>query len=355
MVLKVLYALGGTGGHIFPAIALSQVRESYQHLFVTLESELRRKLIQSLPVKVEVIPGGRPSLREALRNFKGLMASINLLKREAPDLVIATGSYACVPIALASILLRIPLYLIEGNTIPGRAILFLSRFARKVFLSFRESVSYFPKSLQRRSERLVVTGNPVRMEFWDIRADYSFPGSLVFIGGSQGGQWINELGIRFLEEVGTGFDLVDEVVLVTGQRDYERVKDKLSHSGFPLKVRVIPFCKAPWKLFSRAVLVVSRAGASTLWELGISARPSILVPYPFAKDNHQRLNAEFFLRMGGGILMDQENTSLERGVQVITELLRERGRLIEFRDNLLRSFKENPSLKVWREIESAIK
>lgn len=348
--MKVAFSLGGTGGHIFPALALAQFKREVDHLFITTESELRRALISELPVEVKVVKGGRFSLRtpkEGVSNLIGILQAGKLFREMGVKAVIATGSYSCVAPALGGVLSRIPLFLVEQNSLPGKAIRFLAPLSRKIFLAFHESVKYFPKSMR---EKLIVAGNPVRDQFWEIRSSYSASsGTLLFLSGSQGAKFINQLALELIKSPKAKG--IKGIKVITGKRYYQAFLNELEEIKGDLKIEVYPFHRSPWELLRDSALVISRAGASTVWELGVSGRPSILIPFPEAKDNHQEVNANFMVKTGGAILKKESEASFEELIDMIVNLILDAQELERMRANLLNHFQIDPREIIWKEIE----
>ncbi len=339
--LKVLIALGGTGGHIYPALALAEHIRRYEYLFVTLELERRRKLINQFPYTLKFIDGTPLSLRYLFsfwRNFRGFQQARKVIAEFKPDIIIATGSYACVLPALAGWSEGIPLILMEQNSVPGRAIRFLAHFATKIILAFPKSAEMFPESIR---EKTVIAGNPVRSGFWRIRDitpwEINPIPTILLFAGSQGAVTLNMLARELIGKLPEHVQLI----WITGTKLYA---DTVSELQPQHNVTVLPYHERIWELMRTAWLVIGRAGASTIWELGISARPSILIPYPHAKDNHQYINAEFLAEIGGTVIRTEPLNLSELVSEILELLLKRRHNLEEMRENLLKCeyFQVNP-------------
>jgi len=234
----------------------------------------------------------------ALRSVGGAVA---LLRRLRPALVVGVGGYASVAAVAAATLARVPALLMEQNVIPGAANRLLARVARRVCVGFAESAAYLPAG------RVVHTGNPVRADV--LRAaghpPHERPGLLVF-GGSAGATRLNQATVEALARLGPlARDI--EVVHQTGSADAEAVRARYRELG--LGVRVEPFIADMGAVYARADLVVARAGAMSCAEVTAVGLPSILVPYPYAADDHQRRNAEVLVAAGAAeMILDPELT-----------------------------------------------
>ena len=345
---RVLIAIGGTGGHIYPAVAIADTFKEHDYLFVTLEIERERKILKNFPYKIRYIPGDRLNPKGLLRfrvQASGFREAYRIIKEYQPDLTLATGSYACVLPALASKAAGVKLYLMEQNSIPGRAIRFLSNLSDRVLLAFPNSRDFFPPWVR---DKLEVVGLPVRSGFWEIREtapwDYTDIPTVLFFAGSQGAEAINKLAKSFLEKVNhLKFDI--RIAWITGPKYFEDLSNSqpipsLKRRGI---LEIFPFHDRLWELMLKAWLVVARAGASSIWEIGAAARPSILIPFPHAKDNHQELNAKLLASIGGAKTF-KEPLDIGYIIDLILGLLSDKTDLKVMRLRLLeeKTFAENP-------------
>ncbi len=309
---RVVMAGGGTGGHLFPAIAVARELEDMVpavevHFIGTFHGiEARILPREGFPLHVVEAEGFRGrGLRRGVALLKlivGFRQSLRILRVVRPRWVLGVGGYASLPAGLAAVALRIPLFLHEQNAVPGLANRVLSRWAREVFLSYPRT-----KGLSQRA-RTRVTGNPVRRELAGVSRDPAFFGIgrdkrvvLVF-GGSQGAKSINralmgDLGLfeehrermAFIHQVGEG--MVEEV-----KETYERVG---------LEAHVTPFIHEMGKAYATAHLVVCRAGATTLAEVTVLGKPSILIPFPHAVGDHQLHNARALEAAGAALVITE--------------------------------------------------
>lgn len=302
----VMIAAGGTGGHVFPALAVANVMRNrgYRILWLGSEKGLERDItkkehIEMFPLNISGLSGQR-ILRWGLAPFmigQAVIKAIKIFRKEKPCLVLGMGGYAAAPAGLAAILLRIPLIVHEQNAVPGMTNRLLAPFARKVLEGFSGA---FPDKYH-----AVFTGNPLREGFESVReseASESHPFRILVLGGSQGAQFLNAVvpsALTFIDDAGT-----IEVQHQTGQAKYEDTKeryDSIKH----ISTQVRPFIDNMPEAYDWCDLVIARAGAMTISELIHVGKPALLIPYPYAKDGHQIRNAHYIVERGAGILFEQ--------------------------------------------------
>ncbi len=350
---RILISCGGTGGHLTPGIALAEGLLSRGHTCWLLISHKKvdARLVQKYPHLSFIKSPGAPFtlnpiglFRFFLAQMKSLFASFRLIKRLQPDLVIGFGGFSSAGISLAAFFRKLPVVLHESNRIPGRAIRFLSHFA--------PSRVYLPTGVHLRNvspERIRFFGCPVRKEIQRLpmakaRAALGIEENcklLVVLGGSQGARVLNEWVEQNFEHLAHEGVCVYCVAGLDSGR--ERVLEAKSRHGGTAKAWFVPFTDKISEVLSSADLVLSRAGAGTIAELIRCRTPAILVPYPYSADDHQRENALFHERQGGGIVIEQEYLGdLQKEV---LELLFNDWLLQKFRGNLQRMDREN-SLKL---------
>ena len=294
-----ILAGGGTGGHLFPGVALAlelQRREPHARLlFVGSERTLEQTILnrhqferRSLPVEPprEVT---RHPWRFFTRNWSAWRAARRLIRSEQPCAVIGLGGYASAPIVWEASHAGVPIILLEQNVIPGRATRWLSRLASVVCTSFAETSARLPRSV-----KVELTGTPVRGEIVEtatadaIASTPHAPRELLILGGSQGADSLNEAVVAALHLIGeaqTGWRVVHQ----TGPRQLDAMRT--AHAALSSDALVEAFFDDLPARYRTASLVVSRAGATTLAELACSGLPAVLLPYPHATDDHQRANA----------------------------------------------------------------
>lgn len=343
-----IIACGGTGGHLSPGIALAEALVARGHAATLLishkkvDARLSEKYPQLSFVRVPSAPfGWRPDvhLRFHLRQAQGLLFSLDLVRRLKPHAIVGFGGFTNAGVVLAGRFVGVPVALHEANRVPGRSTRVLSRFAQRLYL---------PPGVRlpgRLGLRVRHTGLPVRKEIVrlpraEARAQLGVdPGQklLVVLGGSQGAgplnRWVDE-NVPALAQEGV------QVWCVTGLGKGEvGVREFPAHAGRPVRAWQEPFSDRVGVLMSAADLVLSRAGAGTLCELVECETPAILIPYPFAADNHQQANAAYFEQQGGGLVVPEQAMAGLRA-EVLDTIFSD-GLLNKFRGNLRRMAREN--------------
>ena len=302
-----IVAGGGTGGHVFPGIALADaflsLRPDGVVSFVGTREGLEARAVPARGFPIDFVPSGQVrgkgvgALTGALRMAFGVPAAVAVLRRRRPALVFGVGGYASVPVALSAALLGIPLFLQEQNSVPGRSNRLLAKRAVRVFAGFPGAVPCFPPG------RAEFTGNPVRAEIVAAARESGLEGppespfTVLALGGSRGARAINDrvLGMaRRAKREGTAI----RFLLQTGTREHEAVARSVREESLP--VEPFPFTDRIGDWFPRCHAVLMRAGALSIAEAALFGRPCVLVPYPFAADNHQAGNAREFCASGAG-------------------------------------------------------
>jgi UDP-N-acetylglucosamine--N-acetylmuramyl-(pentapeptide) pyrophosphoryl-undecaprenol N-acetylglucosamine transferase len=318
--MRVLISGGGTGGHLFPAIAVAQALSRKDPdatvLFAGRREGIEAKTVASYGMRFAAIPAAPLYTEQLWRNWKlplvlgaALGQSWRLLDRFKPDVVLGTGGYVSVPLIIAAGIARIPVLLQEQNLVPGRATRLLARFASKVAIAYPESARFL------RGSTTVLTGTPVRTEFWRPKENFpERPRTILLLGGSQGAHRLNQAMADALPWLLERPDLV--IVHQTGPREIDAMQAVKATLPAPVAGRYQPFDFAS-DLADRiraADLVISRAGASTLSEVSAIGVPMILIPYPYA-GGHQRMNVAPFESAGAAIVIpDDEAEGRLRGV-----------------------------------------
>jgi len=309
--LRIVIAAGGTGGHLFPGIAVArefQSRPGARVTFLTTPKSVTPQILERYGFAWEAVAAEALKGRGLLGRLQALLkvpgsirqARARLLDHR-PHLVLGMGGYASGPVGVAAWRLGIPLAIHEQNAIPGTANGWLARVARRVFVSFPEPCSYLPPN------KVMWTGNPIREEFFGITGERpARPFTVLVTGGSQGAHHLNMETLKALPRLE---DIKEQVhfLHLTGDADYAEVEAGYREKGWTAEVAAFTGEMPEW--MGRAHLVVSRAGASTLAELAAVGRAAILIPYPFAANNHQEHNARFLAEAGAGeIILNKDFT-----------------------------------------------
>ena len=304
MALAVVLAGGGTGGHIFPALALADAirrREPDVRVhFVGTEHGLEASHVRAAGYPLEFVAsrpllgrGAGAALRALYTLLRGMLQARRILRRLHAQLVIGVGGYASVPTVAAAALTRTPTALLEPNARPGRANRLLGRFSREIFVQFDEARGYFPR------DRTHLLGYPVRTF---KRTEAAAPDGalrLLVLGGSQGAHSINRAMCGLLGQLDAAESF--RITHQTGARDYEDVKTAYAQAG--VQAEIAAFFDDVLERLDAADLVVARAGAATIAELCATGTASILAPYPYAADDHQMANARELERAGASLVL----------------------------------------------------
>lgn len=330
---NIIIACGGTAGHIFPGLTLAD-ELTKRHSgdinisFITSDNSLARKLFEgsgynfyTLPVKGLKKRSIRGNIDFVTSLFAAAIKSMNIVFREKPDCFVAFGSYVSGPPFAAASLLKIPTIIHEQNMIMGRANKLMRRFATKVALSFSR-VSDTGK------DNTVVTGNPIRQAAMKETSREKARGSLgmaadkftaLVIGGSQGSRFVNFAALEAFKDMDRVLQRRIQVVHIAGEGDYERIEAEYQNVD-GLSYKVYSFFSDMGIAYSAADIVISRAGASTIFELMSHKIPAILIPYPFAA-GHQVENAKFLSDRNAAILIEEKNISKDSLKSAVLKLL----------------------------------
>jgi UDP-N-acetylglucosamine--N-acetylmuramyl-(pentapeptide) pyrophosphoryl-undecaprenol N-acetylglucosamine transferase len=318
--LRVAFAGGGTGGHIYPALGIDDAlrtvfgRDRYERRFFGSRRGLEAKLVTTMPLDfIPSAPLARRlsfgTLRTLGRNVAGVAVALRKLRTYRPTLVIATGGYVCFPVVVAARLLRLlrlldcRIALLEINAAPGLTNRLLAPLVDEVWISYAASARFFRRKAS-------LTGAPVRASL----ANRLTPGAarealgldperttVVVMGGSQGARSINDAVVQWV--TGRALPPRWQVLHVSGERDFGTVERRLSGLAPGNIVRLLPYLTDPAAAYFAADLVVARAGASTLAELAATGTPAVLVPFPFAAEDHQTANAAAFAAGGAAVVV----------------------------------------------------
>ena len=325
--LRMVIAAGGTGGHLYPGIAVARRFAARclgtEVLFVGHRGGLEERLLPREGFKVSTVTVQALQGRSRLAQVQalgvlglGTLQAMRLLWRVRPHLVVGAGGYVMGPVVLAATLLRVPRVILEQNVVPGLTVRALARCAQRVFTSFPDSAAYLPGRL------VEYTGTPVREEICQVGATEPRQADgrlhLLVFGGSQGAHRLNQAMLQVAPLLAAHQPRLC-LVHQTGEADCAEVTQAYAQAG--LQAEVHPFLHDMADRYRWADLVLCRAGASTLAELTACGKPAILVPYPYAADDHQRHNAMALQRQGAAqVILDADLTGA-RLYEVLEPLL----------------------------------
>lgn len=324
--MRVLIAAGGTGGHIYPGIAVAKEvmrRDPASAVrFVGTARGLENRLVPQAGFELSIIESAglkNVSLMAKLRGLlilpKSIFAARHLIRQFRPDIVVGAGGYVSGPVLLAASLMRIPTLVMDSNALPGWTNRRLAWFVDKATVSFQEALPYF-------RGKGVLTGNPVRSEFFEIPAkprDAKRFDLLIF-GGSQGARAINDAMIAALPRLAEAKNVL-RVTHQTGEGEFDKVQHGYEAAGWQEQVEVKRYIDNMVGEFTQADLIICRAGATTSAELVAAGKAAIMIPFPLAADDHQRKNAEALEKGGAARMILQKDLSGERLAQEIVGLL----------------------------------
>lgn len=323
---------GGTGGHIFPGLALYEELKNRKHdlFFIGGERDRRFEAVKKLGNRHLVLPPSPLYRKNIFKNAASLFSFIKAVKRGralirsfSPDVVIGMGGYITGPMLMAARMKHVPYVICEQNAYPGFANRRFAHRADKIFLNYERAKDFLPRASR---EKCLVLGNPARPGFGTVDAEVArkFFGLsakdfvLGVMGGSQGAASINEA------IAGVAAKLKDiKVLWTTGRNTYSRISKQVKRSN----IKVFPFVEQMEYFLSACDLVVSRAGATSLTEIAASGVPALLVPYPHATADHQTKNGEVFVSKGAALMVQEGDDFGPRFKEALFSLLENRSRL----------------------------
>ena len=309
MSIRVLIAAGGTGGHVYPGIAIAEaIQERFEdaHVeFVGTELGLEKRLLPTAGYQVNFVRASRVKnagvferLKGILRLPIGMLDASKVISRVSPDVVVSVGGYSAAPTVLMSWLRRIPTVTVEPNAIPGLTNRVLGRLAQVACVGFQNAATWY------RAEKVRVLGVPLRRSVVQAisrarrtAADTDAAFRLLVFGGSQGARFLNER----VPECVAGLNI--EIVHQTGEADHGLVQERYQTIGVKADVR--PYIEDMAAAYANCDLAIARAGASSVAELAVSGTPALLVPFPYAADDHQAANGAALAASGGARMIRQ--------------------------------------------------
>ena len=357
--MKVVISAGGTGGHIYPALAIvNKIKEkepNSEFLYIGTHNRMEKDIIpkHGIPFKsIEIYGFNR---RNLLKNFKTIKCLIKskrqckkMIKEFKPDVAIGVGGYVTVPVIMAAHELGIKTFIHEQNSVAGKANLTLSNCVDLIGVSLKSSMSEFPK------EKTIFTGNPCSEDAIKkspmSKSEFKLSKSkklVLFVMGSLGASKVND----FLVDTMKLFNNKDyEILYVTGNKDY----DKISKIKFPNNVKVVPYIDSMTRIMKNTDLIVTRAGASTLSEIIALDLPSILIPSPYVPNNHQYKNALDLVNEGAAILVEEKDLKGNIIVRNIDKIINDDKKLNKMKKGLKNLKVENSAELIYNNIKKII-
>lgn len=334
--LRLLITGGGTGGHLFPAVAAAQALRSQQPdsdvLFIGTHRKIDTTSLQtygfsSSSIYCHGLKG--KNLVELIKAMAVLpisfLQAVARIRKFRPDVALGVGGYVTGPVMLAAKFLGVPTIVHEQNSIPGMANRKLGAIVDYVCISLPGSETFFP------AEKVVMTGNPVRENILELsRREKLQPArkntfTMLVLGGSQGAHALNKVVTETIcEGVAKGLTGLS-IIHQTGKKDEEWVKEQYRQAG--IKATVAGFFQNMKEVYEQADFLVSRAGATTLTEIAVLGKPAIVVPYPYAADDHQQRNAEYYAKNGGVLQIDESELNSLKLRHILRELTESKEKL----------------------------
>lgn len=357
--MRVIISAGGTGGHIYPALAiLNKIKEmepSSEFLYIGTLNRMEKDIVPNngIPfIGIEVYGFNSKNIFKNINVIRLLLkaekTSEKIIKEFNPDIVIGVGGYVTTPVIKAAKKLGYPTMIHEQNSIPGKANKFLTKYADCVAVSFESSAKYFPK------DKVVITGNPCSENALKVKAcdkkEFKLDPNkklVLIVMGSLGSSKMNEFFVDTMEKFKTKSY---EIVLVTGKDAYEKIKQ----NKFPSNVKVLPYIENITRILKKTDVVVSRAGASTLSEIIALQIPSILIPSPYVPNNHQYKNALDLVNSQACILIEEKELTSDLLIKSIDSIITDSNRISIMKKNLKKLDQGSSATTIYKNIKKLV-
>ncbi len=366
--MKIAIVGGGTGGHVYPGIAVARAfKEKSEIIFLGQKDKIEGEEVPKAGFKLIPISASPISRRLSFSLFRtgwnllrGTFQSFFILRKFRPDIILGTGGYVAAPALLGAVFLKIPIILHEQNAFPSLTNRLLSRRARVVCISFPPAEKFFP-----RANKVVLTGNPVRPEVTNYcrekaREELGLKGEdrLVLIaGGSQGAKSLNTAVVRWLKNNEIKKDW--KIVHSTGKKNYQDVINYYKKLGVNPKEKkyltLAPYIENMAQFLAASDLFVGRAGATTVSEIITRGLPAILIPYPYAAEDHQTANARYLEENKAAIILPDEELEEGKLASLVEELLNDPKNLGKMSKNSSNLGWKDSIEKISQEIESVFR
>ncbi|MCC5911866.1 MAG: undecaprenyldiphospho-muramoylpentapeptide beta-N-acetylglucosaminyltransferase [Clostridiaceae bacterium] len=363
--MRVIISGGGTGGHIYPAIAIAnKIKErdpNAKILFIGTEQGLESDVVPKAGYVIETITVSYLRRKISLHNIKsaamlikGLLQSRRIIGKFKPDIVIGTGGFVCGPVVYMASRMGIKTFIHEQNVFPGITNKVLGNYVDKIAISFEEAEKYF-----KQKNKLVVTGNPIRQEFFHISTQeaedkYKIEGKplVLVVGGSGGAHSINNAVVAMLKKHPKNSF---EILLVTGKRHYEKVMQQVSqHKEILQHNRIMPYINDMPYALKASTMMIGSAGAISITEITAVGKPSILIPKAYTAENHQEYNARALENRGAAIVIKENELDEETLYKAIKEIVDNKNKMRRMEKESLEAAKTDAVDLMYKEILSLI-
>ena len=354
--MRVIVSAGGTGGHIYPALAIiNKIKEkepNSEFLYIGTHNRMEKDIIPKYGIPFKSIEMYGFNRKNLLKNFKTIKCLIKnkficekIIKDFKPDIVIGVGGYVTVPVITAAHKLKIKTFIHEQNSVAGKANKTLSNFVDLIGVSFKSSMDEFPK------EKTIFTGNPCSEDAIKVKPaekkEFNLTNNkklVLFVMGSLGSSKVNEFLIKSMSLFN---NKNYEILYVTGKNQYNDIK-KIK---FPSNVKVVPYIENMARIMKKTNIIVTRAGASTLSEIIALEIPSILIPSPYVPNNHQLKNALDLVNESAAILLEEKDLYGDILVKKIDELIQNDNKIIEMKRNLRKLKIDNSATVIYEQLK----
>ena len=337
--MRVIISAGGTGGHIYPALAIinkiKQKEPNSEFLYIGTHDRMEKDIVPKYGIPFKQIEIYGFNRKKILKNFKTLKCLMKankkckkIIKDFNPDIVIGVGGYVTVPVIKSAKKLGYKTFIHEQNSVPGKANTYLSNYVDMIGISFPTSKQYFPK------EKVILTGNPCSEDALNVVAcdkkEFNLDNNkplVLFVMGSLGASKVND----FLTKTMSLFNNKEyEILYVTGKGDYEKIKQ----NKFPKNVKVVPYVDKITRVMKKTDIMVTRAGASTLSEIIALQIPSIIIPSPYVPNNHQYKNALDLVEQDAALMVEEKDLKGDIIVRTIDNLIKNKVKIQNMKQNL---------------------
>jgi len=354
--MRVVISAGGTGGHIYPALAIiNKIKEKEKNsefLYIGTHNRMEKDIIPKYNIPFESIEIYGFNRKKIFRNLKTIILFIKaqkkckkLIRNFNPDVVIGVGGYVTVPVIYTAKKLGYKTFIHEQNSTPGKANLFLCKYVDNIFVSFVSSIKHFPK------EKVIFTGNPcsedainksaIDKKIYGLNKDKKL---VLFVMGSLGSSKVNDI----IYDTMSHFKEKDyEVLFITGQNSYEKMKEK----KYPDNVKIEPFINQITRVMKCTDLIISRAGATTLSEIISLEIPSILIPSPYVANNHQYKNAIDLVEKEASVLIEEKDLKSDILINTIDSIINNNEEISKMKNNLKQFKIDNSATKIYDKLK----
>ena len=357
--MRVVISAGGTGGHIFPALAIiNKIKEeepNSEFLYIGTHNRMEKDLIPELNIPYKEIEVTGFKRKITIDNIKSLTSFLKarkkckkIIKEFNPDLVIGAGGYVTAPVIWAAKKMGYKTFIHEQNSVVGLSNKYLTKYADKIGVSFESTINQFPK------DKVVLTGNPCGEKAISTpiikKKEYGLVDNkklVLIVMGSLGSKTINEKMIEYLY----GFRNKDyQVILVTGNSYYDTIKTKM----FPENVKVVPFIKDLPGMMKNTDLMISRAGASTMSEIMALGIPTIFIPSPYVTNNHQYKNAMDLVKKDAALILEEKDLNKNNLIRMIDDILENEDKYNKIKENISKLGVKDSSTRIYNILKEMI-